>query len=82
MDIHTAYKIWGTNMNTLTMQEEIKMQDFLAKHKYKCKICGHKEIILTQEKVLCAHCKNYIYKNEEEYNKHLFKLRLKRELKK
>lgn len=69
-------------MSTLNFEEEEKLQNFLQGHKYQCKLCGRKEIIIRVDKCLCSHCGYYIYKDENEYNKYLFKLRLRRELKK
>lgn len=44
---------------------EQEISDIVAMHSYKCKKCGHKELIrFNSNKTICSHCHNYIFKTE------------------
>lgn len=67
-------------MNNLRKKfaREIDVSNVISKHKYQCKHCGRKEVIrFDQDKKICTHCGNYIFKNEKEE----FKFKMERLMK-
>lgn len=48
----------------MTLKDEIKRENDIAKYKYHCK-CGHVLVITNKmDKVLCKWCGNYVYKDK------------------
>ena len=49
----------------MTLKEEIKRENDIAKCKYHCK-CGHVLVITNKmDKALCKWCGNYVYKDKK-----------------
>ena len=43
---------------------DIKIYDYITKHKVKCK-CGHKVFITKYDKIICSWCGNYVFKDKK-----------------
>ena len=63
--------------NYKTKAEDEKLFEEIAKHRHKCKKCGHVVIITKQNKALCTYCGVWVFKNDAEE----FKYRLMEKMK-
>ena len=50
--------------NNLYFEQEKKFFDKICKHRIKCK-CSHTVILINCDRIICSHCGNWIYKNQE-----------------
>lgn len=67
-------------MITKNIKEQTRYFEEIAKHKYKCKNCGHTVIIFPMEhkiKKLCKWCGEYVYINGKEEFKDRMRGKLK-----
>ena len=65
---------------TMNFKEDTKRLNQLWKHKVKCK-CSHTFVIGRQERALCSHCGNWVYKNKETEFKYKLQEKIKESLK-
>jgi ribosomal protein S27E len=50
--------------------------------KKECKTCGHKQLVFKEDRVICSHCGNYIYKDNATEFKYKLKINQIKEKKK
>lgn len=42
-----------------------KRWSIYVQDKKQCKMCGHKQLVGTRDRVVCAYCGHYIYKDQK-----------------
>lgn len=64
----------------LSNREIIKLASLASKERKVCR-CGHRQLLGTQDRVICKHCGNYIYKDDRtEFEYKLLERRKKNEI--
>lgn len=49
----------------LNLKELEKLQEVQTEYRKKCKNCGHTRLLGMNDKIICNHCGNYIFKDDK-----------------
>ena len=64
-------------MNTKSYKNQIKIDNEMAQLKVKCE-CSHTMVMLNVDRMICTHCKKWVYKDDKTRFKYQLKNMLKR----